>query len=80
MKKQRGKTYHGYSETKTRDFIKRQLINSNGTICAICGKPIKNMKDCTIDHIVPLSKGGQTTVENCQLAHFSCNQRKGSRW
>lgn len=65
-------------ETKTRQFIKRQLISRDGAVCAICGKPINNMKDCTIDHIVPVSKGGQTIVENCQLAHFRCNVEKGN--
>lgn len=57
------------AERKTLNFIRRQLINSKGNVCALCGKPIKDMKDCTIDHIIPLSKGGQTTLENCQLAH-----------
>lgn len=59
-------------------FIRRQLINSGGAICAICGKPITDMKDCTVDHIRPRSKGGATTFENCQLAHFSCNLKKGN--
>lgn len=65
------------AETREIQFIKRQLINSKGAICGICGKPIEDMKDCTIDHIRPLSKGGQTTLENCQLAHFKCNMLKG---
>lgn len=60
-------------------FIRNQLINCKGAICGICGLPIEDMKDCTVDHIVPLAKGGRTTIENCQLAHFDCNQRKGAR-
>ena len=71
--------YEGKKETATRQFIKRQLINSKGAICALCGKPITNMKDCTIDHIIPISKGGLTTIENCQLAHLKCNQARGSK-
>lgn len=67
-----------FDDWKSRKFIKKQLINSKGNICAICGKPIENMKDCTIDHIIPVSKGGMTTVENCQLAHTKCNQLKGN--
>lgn len=59
-------------------FIKRQIINSKGNICALCGKPIENMKDCTIDHIRPISKGGLTTVDNCRLAHRKCNQDRGN--
>ncbi len=72
------KRYGNKEEAKTRRFIMSQLINKNGAICAICGRQIDNMKDCTIDHIIPISKGGRTTVENCQLAHFACNQKKGN--
>lgn len=71
-------TYEGKKETATRKFIRKQLIDSKGAICALCGKPITNMKDCTIDHIIPISKGGLTTIENCQLAHFQCNQNRGN--
>ena len=71
-------TYEGRKETAMRKFIRKQLINSKGAVCALCGKPITNMKDCTIDHIIPISKGGLTTIENCQLAHFKCNQERGN--
>ena len=49
---------YGAKETRSRQFIRRQLINKNGATCALCGKSIETMKDCTIDHIVPISKGG----------------------
>lgn len=65
-------------DMKYKQFIRRQLINSGGATCGICGKPILDMKDCTIDHIKPRSCGGQTTLENCQLAHRSCNLQKGN--
>ena len=55
--------------------------------CAICGETC-NFEDITenggigrtyptIDHIIPLSKGGTHTWDNVQLAHNSCNSRKG---
>ena len=40
--------------------------------------PNETMKDCTIDHIVPISKGGLTTIENCRLAHRDCNLNRGN--
>lgn len=67
-------------DAKTCRFIKRQLINEHGAVCAICGRPIDDMKDCTLDHIRPRSKGGLTTIENCQLAHYDCNQAKDDTW
>ena len=77
-KKSRSDGY--YTKERARiNFIRNQLINSKGAVCGICGKPITCRKDCTVDHIVPLAKGGATMIENCQLAHFDCNQKKGSR-
>ena len=54
-------------------------------ICQICGYPVKHDKEpsdamaATIDHIVPLSRGGKHHPENCQLAHRICNSLKGDR-
>lgn len=69
-----------WQELKARHFIRRQLITKNGAVCALCGQPITDMKDCTIDHIIPLSHGGLTTLENCQLAHRQCNLAKGDEY
>jgi 5-methylcytosine-specific restriction endonuclease McrA len=30
----------------------------------------------TVDHIIPLAKGGTHTWDNVQLAHWSCNSDK----
>jgi 5-methylcytosine-specific restriction endonuclease McrA len=30
----------------------------------------------SLDHRIPLSKGGSHTAENTQLAHLACNVRK----
>ncbi len=56
--------------------IKLRLLWENGKRCAICGKKIESIEDLTVDHIVPISKGGSRTISNCQLAHKSCNSRK----
>ncbi len=29
------------------------------------------------DHIIPWSKGGKTTAENCQMLCIACNRSKG---
>ena len=47
---------------------------NNGMVkCAICGNEIHSINDAGVDHIVPYSKGGETTEENAQLVH-SCLQ------
>lgn len=46
--------------------------------CGLCGGEV-NRETWSLDHIEPLSRGGEHTYENVQLAHLSCNSRKGNR-
>ena len=43
--------------------------------CQVCG----SRRYLSIDHIVPVSKGGQTIKENLQTLCLSCNSRKGDK-
>jgi 5-methylcytosine-specific restriction endonuclease McrA len=43
--------------------------------CVCCGQKRK----LTIDHIVPVSKGGSSNIENIQPLCQPCNSRKGIR-
>ena len=47
-------------------------------LCKLCHKPI-TWNDVTIDHVKAWSKGGVTSLKNAQIAHRSCNSRKGAR-
>lgn len=57
--------------------IKHHLLRQSN-ICSLCGKKFENIKDVTIDHITPLSKGGSDNLKNLQLAHQKCNNLKGN--
>lgn len=59
---------------------RKHLLNRDGNICALCIEPILHMKDATIDHIIPLSRGGADTLENMQITHSKCNRQKGNRF
>lgn len=61
------------------------VIKRDKNVCKICGEPCdRSSKDWgnigsmypTIDHIVPLAKGGTHTWDNVQLAHALCNSTK----
>ena len=44
-------------------------------ICAVCRTRVAKDK-VTVDHIIPISRGGSHTWNNVQLVHRSCNQGK----
>lgn len=46
------------------------------TRCAYCKKKFTNKLPATVDHVVPLSKGGLHTISNLVLACKPCNSRK----
>ncbi|WP_312371527.1 HNH endonuclease [Lachnoclostridium sp.] len=69
------------NEPKDRRYISKKLnalviIRDNST-CQMCGK---NVKDdhirVHIDHIVPLSWGGKTELDNLQVLCSNCNEGK----
>ena len=47
-------------------------------ICPICGKHFE-FEEMHADHIVPWSKGGKTTPDNCQMLCRDCNLKKGAQ-
>ena len=50
------------------------VLRRDGRRCAYCAK-----RADTIDHVVPRSRGGTHTWENCVAACKSCNSRKADR-
>jgi uncharacterized protein with PIN domain len=58
--------------------IKEQIFNSDPT-CPICHNRIMAIEDAEVDHKVPFSKGGPTTLENAQIAHRYCNRHKSDK-
>lgn len=46
--------------------------------CQYCGEHLVR-NDCTIDHVLPISKGGGTTWTNCVTACGPCNTAKGNK-
>ncbi len=57
-------------------FSKRNIFVRDGFRCAYCGDHRDRL---SIDHIVPKSRGGKTTFENCVSACKTCNLKKGGR-
>jgi 5-methylcytosine-specific restriction endonuclease McrA len=60
------------------------VIARYGLSCCICGlQTIPNSSDRklwpTLEHLVPLAKGGNHSLENAGISHFSCNCAKADK-
>lgn len=63
----------------------RALIHRGDSICPECGEKIDLSLEWphpmyrTIDHKIPLARGGKHDLANCRLMHYQCNVAKGVR-
>lgn len=80
MRTDREKGHRGAYEAARLKILRTQ------TVCGICGKPVdfsyKNPHPLapTVDHIIPVSKGGHPSdISNLQLAHRCCNREKSDK-
>lgn len=51
------------------------VLEMDDGLCGICGEDVDPFR-FDLDHIVPLSKGGEHSYANVQVAHSACNIRK----
>jgi 5-methylcytosine-specific restriction endonuclease McrA len=56
------------------DFLKLWSASN----CAICTETLHD-DDKSLDHKIPLSRGGDNDLANLQMAHLRCNQRKSNK-
>jgi len=58
-------------------FSKSNVFLRDNYTCAYCNIKLEK-KHCTLDHVLPTSKGGKTTFENTVTACGPCNANKGN--
>lgn len=56
-------------------FTKDDLIRRDGLKCYLCKKDL-TQNEVTVDHFIPLSKGGFHCLSNARVACLKCNQEK----
>ncbi|MCQ2530295.1 MAG: HNH endonuclease [Lachnospiraceae bacterium] len=73
-------------EQRTAFEKNRKIVLKTQTVCGICGQPVDfsytypHPLSPTVDHIIPVSKGGHpSALENLQLAHRWCNRQKSNK-
>jgi len=69
--------YDKFPEAKTH-FSRRTLYKRDHYTCQYCGCH-PGTESLTIDHVVPRSRGGETTWTNTVLACVECNAKKANR-
>lgn len=61
-------------------FTREAVFERDGWVCGICGDPVSptatGPMKVSLDHIIPMSKGGGHTWDNVQCAHLRCNSIK----
>jgi hypothetical protein len=75
-----------YRESRRTQTFKTKLYWKGQGNCGICSNPIDTTlnypdpKSFSVDHIIPLSKGGSERIDNLQPAHLACNLAKGNSY
>ena len=63
----------GLTRDKIYKTVARQL---HGVVpCWVCGQPVLHA-DATLEHIKPLSEGGNSHLENLAISHGVCNRQR----
>jgi 5-methylcytosine-specific restriction endonuclease McrA len=60
-------------DTHRRKITRRAVFARDGWACQYCG----SRSNLTVDHVIPKSKGGQSSWDNIVASCAPCNRRKG---
>ena len=71
-------THYDRVPANTVTFSRRNIFKRDRYTCQYCGGQ-PGSEELTIDHVLPRSRGGTSTWENCVLACTECNKRKADR-
>ena len=65
----------GHTRDKIYKTVARQL---HGQVpCWVCGKHV-TPADATLEHMQPLSEGGNSHLENLTISHAECNRQRST--
>ena len=65
--------------TAARPWLLPALIRRQNGKCGICQQQLpEDLTEVHIDHVFPVTKGGDNNIGNLQAAHRSCNVAKGA--
>lgn len=65
--------------SKLTPTLRYDIMKRDGFRCCLCGRSADNGIELEVDHIVPISKGGNTVYSNLQTLCRDCNRGKGTK-
>jgi len=63
---------------QTRALSRKNILLRDRNTCQYCGEVLASA-DLTLDHVIPRSRGGNSTWENLVACCHPCNRRKGNQ-
>ncbi len=73
------------AQVEAEPYTAAEIFERDGWRCGECRRTVRadlawpHPRSASVDHIVPLSLGGEDTRANVRLAHLDCNTRRGNR-
>lgn len=64
---------------RMRSLQRKNILLRDGNRCMYCGKAPKGHERLTLDHVIPVSRGGKGVWENLVACCSDCNQRKDNK-
>ena len=61
------------------DKLRYEILKRDGFRCKLCGRTADDGVKLHVDHIIPVSKGGETVPDNLRTLCEDCNWGKGDR-
>lgn len=77
---------HGFLGVEAESVDPHDIYDRDAWTCQLCRQEIDpdaawpDPRSATLDHIKPVTLGGEHTPDNLQSAHWICNVRKGDAW
>ena len=67
-----------YEREEFTEEERKEILSKTNGVCAHCGKKLRDGTNLTVDHFIPISKGGINRMINCVPMCMDCNKNKSN--
>lgn len=69
-----------YQRGLVTESVRYNVMRRDGFRCVLCGRSAKDGVTLHVDHIIPVSKGGKSTMDNLRTLCEECNRGKRDKY